>query len=161
MIVIVECIVLGLIFTLMVYFMSKNPIKTLYNYPYKIQERVKTLNQYKNQIPTQNNKIVTKLSVSIFIIIFVSLILRYINGYTTFQESFINSFIIWTIINIYDVIVLDICWFCQDKRFIFNGTEDLINEYKNYWFHIKEGIIGELIGTIICILIGLIIHFVL
>ena len=111
MIVIVECIVLGLIFTLMVYFMSKNPIKNLYNYPYKIQERVKTLNQYKNQIPTQNNKIVTKLSVSIFIIIFVSLILRYINGYTTFQESFINSFIIWTIINIYDVIVLDICWF--------------------------------------------------
>ena len=39
----IECIVLCLLFTLMVYIMSREPIKTLYNYPPKIQERVKGL----------------------------------------------------------------------------------------------------------------------
>jgi len=40
------------------YIMSREPIKTLYNYPPKIQERVKSLEEYKNKIPTKENKIV-------------------------------------------------------------------------------------------------------
>ena len=43
MIIVIEIIVLCLIFTLMVYLMSRDPIKTLYNYPLNIQERVKSL----------------------------------------------------------------------------------------------------------------------
>ena len=42
MIIVIECIVLCALFTLMVYIMSKNPIATLYNYPPKVQERVKS-----------------------------------------------------------------------------------------------------------------------
>lgn len=40
--------------------MSKDPIKTLYNYPPKIQERVKSLKEYKDKIPTTSNKILAK-----------------------------------------------------------------------------------------------------
>ena len=42
--------------------MSKNPIATLYNYPPKIQERVKSMEQYKDKIPTTQNKIWAKTS---------------------------------------------------------------------------------------------------
>lgn len=56
MILIIESVVLCLIFTIMVYIMSREPIKTLYNYPPKIQERVKTLKEYKDKIPTQEKK---------------------------------------------------------------------------------------------------------
>jgi len=161
MVVLIECLVFCILFTFMVYLMSKNPIKTIYNYPPKIQEKVKSLKEYKNMLPTQNNKIVAKLSVSIIIILLVSLVFHYINGYTEFLEAFTNSLIIWTTINIYDVIILDICWFCRSEKFIFPGTEDLKNEYRNYWFHIKEGLFGELIGAIICLIIGLIVGFVL
>lgn len=161
MIILIECIILCILFTLMVYIMSRNPIKTLYNYPPKIIERVKSLDEYKTKIPTTKNQILTKSLVSITIIILVSLILRYINGYTTFKEGFSCAMLIWTIINLYDVIILDICWFCQSKKFIFKGTEDISKEYRNYWFHIKEGFLGEIIGLIICIIIGLIINFIL
>lgn len=161
MIVVIECIVLCLIFTLMVFMMAKDPIKTLYNYPPKIQERVKSLDMYKDKIPTTGNMLFAKVGVSIFIVILVSLILKYINGYNTFNEAFINSFLIWTIVNTYDAVVMDICWFCQDKRFVFKGTEDMIDEYHNYWFHIKESLIGEVIGLVLCVIIGLVIQFIL
>ena len=161
MIVVIECIILCLIFTLMVFMMAKDPIKTLYNYPPKIQERVKSLDMYKDKIPTTGNMLFAKVGVSIFIVILVSLILKYINGYNTFNEAFINSFLIWTIVNTYDVVVMDICWFCQDKRFVFKGTEDMIDEYHNYWFHIKESLIGEVIGLVLCVIIGLVIQFIL
>ena len=160
MIIIIETIILCILFTLMVYVMSKEPIKTLYNYPPKIQERVKELEEYKDKIPTTKNMLIAKIGVSIFIIIIVSLIMRYINGYTTFIDAFKNSLLIWTIINIYDALILDCLWFCQSEKFIFKGTENMTEEYKNYWLHIKESLIGEVIGAIACILIGLIVSII-
>ena len=161
MIIVIEGIILCFIFTLMVYLMSKDPIKTLYNYPPKIQERVKSLDEYKDKIPTKKNKLTAKICASILFIIILCIVLRYINGYTTFTKSFIFGFILWTIVNLYDAIVLDIIWFCHDKRFVFNGTEDMVNEYHNYWFHIKGFFIGEILALIVCMVAGVIIHFVI
>lgn len=161
MIVLIECIVLCIVFTLMVYIMSRNPIATLYNYPPKIQERVKSMKEYQDKIPTTKNMIGAKSLVALIIVILVSFILRYVNGYTTFMEGFGYSFLIWSIVNIYDVIVMDIIWFCHSPEFVFKGTEDMVKEYRNYWYHIKQGIIGEVLGLILCLIIGTIIHFLL
>ena len=161
MVIVIESIILCTMFTIMVYIMSRKPIKTLYNYPPKIQERVKSLKEYQNQIPTQENKIVTKITASIIFLIIICVILRYINGYTTFIDSFKYGFILWTVVNLYDLIILDIIWFCHDKYFIFKGTEDMKDEYHNYWFHIKGFLIGEILALIICTLAGTIIHFIL
>ena len=161
MILVIESIILCLIFTLMIYIMSREPIKTLYNYPPKIQERIKSLDEYKDKIPTNENKVVAKVIASIIFLIIICIVLRYINGYTTFKDSFIYGLILWTIVNLYDAIVLDIIWFCHDKHFVFKGTEDMIDEYHNYLFHIKGFFIGEGLALIICSLAGLIIHFVL
>lgn len=87
MIIIIESIILCVMFTLMVYAISRNSIKTLYNYPPKIQERVKSLEEYKDKIPTQENKVTAKIIASILFLIIICLILRYVNGYTTFIES--------------------------------------------------------------------------
>ena len=161
MIIVIESIILCALFTLVVFAISREPINTLYNYPPKIQERVKSLDEYKEKIPTQENKVVAKLGASVIFLIIICLILRYINGYTTFIESFGYSFLLWTIVNLYDVLVLDIIWFCHDKYFVFKGTEDMVEEYHNYWFHIKGFFIGELLALVICGLAGVIIQFIL
>ena len=159
MILVIESIILCIIFTILVYIISRKPIETLYNYPPKIQERVNSLPEYKDKIPTEKNKILAKTTASILIIIAISLILKYINGYNTFIEGFGYGFLLWTIVNLYDVLVLDIIWFCHDKYFVFKGTEDMIDEYHNYLFHIKGFFIGELLALIICSLAALIIQY--
>ena len=161
MVILIESVILCALFTLMVYIMSREPIKTLYNYPPKIQERVRSLPEYQNLIPTQKNKLVAKIFASIIFLIILCIVLRYSNGYTTFMDSFKYGFLLWTIVNLYDALVLDIIWFCHDKHFIFKGTEDMIDEYHNYWFHIKGFFIGELLALIICTLAGVIVQFVL
>ena len=161
MILIIESIALCILFTIMVYIMSRNPIKTLYNYPPKIQERVKTLDEYKDKIPTQKNKVFAKSVASILIIAIISLILRYVNGYRTFIEGFGYGFLLWTIVNIYDAVVMDIIWFCHDPYFVFKGTEDMVDEYHNYWFHIKGSLIGEVLALVIRAIVGLVIQFIL
>ena len=161
MIILIESIILCSLFTIMVYIISRDPIKSLYNYPPKIQERVKSIEEYKDKIPTNENKIFTKVFASIIFLIIICLVLRFINGYETFKDSFINGFLLWTIVNLWDLIVLDIIWFCHDNYFVFKGTEDMISEYHNYLFHIKGFFIGEVLALIICSLAGLIIQFIL
>jgi len=157
---VIETIFLCVLFTIGVLIMAKEPIKTLYNYPPKIQERVKSLDEYKDKIPTNKNKIAAKLTASVVIIAVVSIIMRYVNGYTTFMDAFLNSFIIWTIVNFYDAFIIDCLWFCHDKKFVFKGTEDMVDEYHNYWFHIKGSLIGEIIGLIVCIIVGIIVSII-
>ena len=161
MILVIESVILCVLFTVMVYIMSRNPIKTLYNYPPKIQERVKSLEEYKDKIPMQKNKITAKLFASVLIILILSVVLRYINGYSSFAEGFGYGFLLWTIVNLYDVIVLDILWFCHDPYFVFKGTEDMIKDYHDYLFHIKGFFIGELLALMVCAVIGVIIQFAL
>ncbi len=161
MIIAIEAVILCFIFTFFVFIISRNPIKTLYNYPPKIQERVKSLEEYKDKIPTEKNKIVAKIFASIIFLSIICVVLRYINGYTTFIDSFKYGLLLWTIVNLYDVIILDIVWFCHDSYFVFEDTEDMMDEYHNYWFHIYGFVVGELLAIVICAIAGLIIHFIL
>lgn len=161
MIILIESLILCALFTLMVFIISRNPINTLYNYPPKIQERVKSLDEYKDKIPTQKNKIFSKLFAIILFVLLLSVILRFVNGYSTFLQAFGYGFLLWTIVNTYDAIVMDIIWFCHDPYFVFKGTEDMKDEYHNYWFHIKGFIIGECIALVVCGIAGIIVQFVL
>lgn len=157
MILVYESIALCLLFSIMVFFISRNPIKTLYNYPPMIQARVKSLDEYKDKIPTEKNKIAAKLTAIVIILVITCLIIKFVNGCTTLLDGFFNSLILWTVVNLFDVIVLDCIWFCHAKRFVFKGTEDMTKEYHNYWYHIKGGIIGESLGVFVCLLVGFIV----
>ncbi|MBQ2685943.1 MAG: hypothetical protein IJG03_06420 [Erysipelotrichaceae bacterium] len=161
MVLVVESLILCLAFTAMVYIMSRKPINTLYNYSPRIQERVKSLEEYRDKVPTQKNKITAKLGALVLFTIIMALLLRYVNKCTTFRYAFINGFILWTVVNLYDAIVLDIIWFCHDPYFVFKGTEDMVDDYHDYMFHIRGFFIGEALALVVCLLAALLVHFVL
>ena len=160
MIILIESVILCAVFTLIVFITSRKPIKTLYNYPPRIQERVRSLDEYKDSIPTKKNKIAVKIVACILFVVILSMILRFINGYTSFLETFGHGFLLWTIVNLWDLIVLDIIWFCHDPHFVFKGTEDMVKDYHDYWFHIKGFFIGEGLALVVCSLSGLVVNFI-
>ena len=73
-----------------------------------------------------------------------------IDGYTTFPQTFGYRFLLWTTVNLWDAIVLDIIWFCHDPHFVFKGTEDMVSDYHDYRFHIKGFFIGESLALAVC-----------
>ena len=160
MIIAIESVVLCLLFTVMVYLMSRDPIKSLYNYPPKIQERVRTLDEYRDRIPTQKNKLAAKSAASLLFVIILSLVLRYVNGCTTFAQAFGYGFLLWTVVNLWDLLVLDIIWFCHDPHFVFRGTEDMVGDYHDYGFHIRGFFIGEALALAVCAAAGLIVRWI-
>lgn len=161
MILVIESVILCLLFTVMVYLMSREPIKTIYNYPPAIQERVKSLEQYKDQIPTRKNKVVVKTTAALLFVVILSLIMKHVNGCTTFKNAFLTSFLLWSVVNLYDAVVMDIIWFCHDPHFVIEGTEDMVSDYHDYRFHMKGFLIGEVLALAVCRLVGLVVQFLL
>ena len=88
--------------------------------------------------------------------ILLGLLVRYVNGCTTFLHGCLTAYALWCVVNWFDAFVLDCIWFCQDKHFIIPGTEDMIKDYHDYWFHIKGGFIGMLLAIPAALVAGLI-----
>jgi len=87
--------------------------------------------------------------------ILLGLLVRYVNGCETFWYGALTAYALWVVVNWFDAIVLDCIWFCHDKHFVIPGTEDMVGEYHNYWFHIKGSLIGMLLGIPAAIVAGL------
>jgi hypothetical protein len=155
MILIIECIILCIIFTLIILPpLYKNPISQIVSYPTAIRKRVESLPEYQNTIKTVEQKNIVKKVIGSILMTIIFAIISYLSDGKTFLQGFINTFIIFSGVNLYDLIVLDIIIFCHSKKLIIKGTEDMIEEYKNPKHHLIGFIKGVCIGFIISIISG-------
>lgn len=153
MILLVECIILCILFTLLIIpKLYKNPLKCIMSYPYAIRKRVESLPQYRDVISTYKSKHLNTKVLFMVVCVFFMAILAWLSGATTFDKAFKHVFILFLSINIYDLVILDLWLFCHSKRVIIKGTEDMKKEYKDPIHHIKGAVVGTVIGVIIAAL---------
>lgn len=144
-----ECLVITIGFTLMIFIpLYKNPVGQIMSYPPKIRKRVESLPQYKDSIKKTEKKHLTIKISFVFIIALVLAIIAYLSGARTFAEVFKHVFIIFLVINLYDLFIMDLLIFRNVKAFRIPGTEDMDKEYKDSSHHIIGAIIGTGIGLI-------------
>lgn len=160
MIVFIQCVVCCLFLTLAILpAQYKDPINMIMSYPPKIRQRVEELPQYKGMIKQREKVHICK---KIFGLIFFVIVLSgvaYLSGCRSFSTTFIHVFILFFVVNIYDLIVLDWGIFCHSKKLRISGTEDMEKEYKDYMFHVRGACIGIGLGLVVALLSGFIIHF--
>ncbi|MCS4463704.1 hypothetical protein JTT01_03830 [Clostridium botulinum] len=87
-------------------------------------------------------------------------VVAYFSGAKSFSKAYIHVFTLFFAVNIYDTIVLDIGLFCHSKKTRIPGTEDMDKEYRSPWHHIKGAGIGTIIGAVVALLSGGMVHFI-
>ncbi|MBE6061487.1 MAG: hypothetical protein E7215_15175 [Clostridium sulfidigenes] len=159
MILFVECVISCAVFTLIILpSLYKDPIKHIMSYPKEIRDRVENLPQYKDVIKVEEKRHLSVKLIAVLIFAIILAVVAYYSGAKNFKSAYIHVFILFFVVNIYDMIVLDIGLFCHSKRTRIPGTEDMDKEYKNPWHHIRGAVIGIVIGTIVALLSGAIVH---
>lgn len=155
MILIIECIISCFLFTIiaggMTYF---SPLSMIRDYPPAIQKKVKELGLVTDEKKSFTIKYIIRkiLAIIIFGLVLAFIVYKF-NGADTFLKGFAYSYLLFCVVDWWDAIVMDCLWFCHSKKVIIPGTEGM-KEYKDYWFHIKGGLKGMLIGLLICALAG-------
>ena len=153
----VEAILLCLLFHAAVaYSLHQNPLNWISDYPPAIQKRAMEL----GLVPRDKKRftpaeLIRKFVASLLMMVLLSLLLVYVNGAETFWQGFLLSYGLYFVVDWYDAFVVDILIFCHSKQVILPGTEDMVDSYHDYWFHIRMSLVGMALGIPICLLVGL------
>lgn len=157
----VQCLVLCILFTIAILpAQYNNPLCQLASYPTKIKKRVYELPQYKEYIASVEQKNWIRKFAGVFIIAILLAVVAYASGKRTFSTAFFHGFVLFQSVNLYDLIILDITVFCNSKKLMIPGTEDMKEEYKNPMHHIKGALIGVFIGTAVALVSALLIQVI-
>ena len=157
MVFLIESLIASALFTFFVFLMSRDPVKTIFNYPPAIIERCDKLGLVDaSNKPGGVGFYVKKLTAMVVFGVLLGLLVRYVNGCTSFWSGCLTAYALWVVVNWWDAIVMDCLWFCHDKHFIIPGTEDMVKDYHDYWFHIRGALIGMLLGVPAALAAGLI-----
>jgi len=132
-----------------------DPLKQVFNYPPKIVERCLQLGLITEKQTIHSWRVIAlKTVVSLVIALAVALVVYFVNKAHCFWDAFIVSYALWNVGNWYDAIVIDCLIFCHSRRVVIPGTEDMTDEYRNYAFHLKQGLVGMLIGLVVAAAVG-------
>jgi len=162
MILFIQCLACCLIFTLVILpAQYRDPINMIMSYPPRIRQRVEELPQYKGTIKQREKAHVSKKVFGLVFFVIVLSSVAYLSGCRSFGTTFFHVFILFFVVNMYDLIVLDWGIFCHSKKLRIPGTEDMVKEYRDYMFHVRGACIGIVLGLVVALLSGCIIHFCL
>lgn len=155
MIFFIECVAACILFTIPLILLSKDPLAGIHNYPPAIIRRAKELGLIDDtQVPGSKKVILKKAAAALVITFLCALAVRYLNGAHTFWQGVAVFYGLWTVVNVYDALVIDCLWFCHSKRFRIPGTEDMEKDYLDYGFHFRCCLKGQVIGLGAALLAG-------
>ena len=151
----IESIVLCGLFTLIILpAQYRNPLSQIASYPSAIRKRVESLPEYQEILQLTVKKQVLRKILACFLIAALMAMISHLSGATTFLTAFWHTLGLFSVVNLYDVLVLDLIIFCHSQRLRIKGTEDMTEEYQNPWHHIKGGLKGICLGLVVSLLSG-------
>ena len=127
MVFLIESLIACAVFTLFVFLMSRNPIKSIFNYP----------------------------PAMIVFGVLLGLLVKYVNGCSSFWCGALTAYALWVVVNWFDALVLDCLWFCHDRHLVIPGTEDMTDACHDYWSHIRGALIGMALGIPVALMAGI------
>lgn len=149
MVLFIQCIVLCVIFTFAILPPQfKNPLSQITSYPPAIRDRVASLPQYKDMLDITKKKNIARKIIGTLIAVVALAFLAFFSGKTNFSQAFVHVFILFFVVNMYDLVIFDLIVFAHSKKVVIPGTEDMVKEYKNPIHHIKGACKGIIIGII-------------
>lgn len=138
-ILIVECLAIGIPFSLMVVIMlNKDPVNMIVNYPPEIQAEY-----YRSQgLEAKKEKLTAKNYIAkvIFMVAALAVMvgLSRLAGAHSFLDGFIAALCYSLSLFVVDTFIIDWIFFARVKRWRLPGTEHMDKEYAQKWFHVKD-----------------------
>ena len=157
----IQCIIFCALFTLVILpAQYKDPLQMIMSYPPEIIKRVESLPQYQSAIRQRKKAHISKKIGGLVFFVAALSAIAWFSGCHTFVDAFLHVFILFTAVDLFDLVVLDWGIFCHSQKLRIPGTEDMDKAYHDYGFHMRGSAIGMALGLIVALLSGGIVHLI-
>jgi len=140
---------------LMAIVLKDGAISQIHNYPKPIYDRALELGLVTEE-QVRRNRLRYKLIGAGVMIVLPLVIILGINHARTFWDGFWQAYILFNAWSWFDALVMDCAYFCHARIWVIPGTEDLVDAYHDYWFHLKYAVYGLAFIAIPAALVGVI-----
>lgn len=114
MLFIIESIIFCILFSIGILLpLAKNPVGQIMSFPVEIRRRVESLPQYKDSIKKKEKRHIWIKILGTFTFVIILAVTAFFSGATTFKEVFLYVFLLFFVVNMYDLFIMDIGIFMQ------------------------------------------------
>ena len=125
--------------------LRRDPMFWYQDFPPAVRERLRALPEYAGRIPELRRTAARKLSVALALVALLAAV-ALASGARDFAGALGWCFALWSVVNLWDALVLDTLWFCWGRGVRIPGTEDLEDAYLDVRPHWLGFLAGEAIG---------------
>ena len=145
---------LGVAVVLMALAKASGPLSQIHNYPHPIYQRALDLGLVDEDEVRRNRLRYKAIGVVVLAVVPLALVLG-VNHARTFWEGFWQAYLIFNVWSWFDALVVDCGFFCHSRFWVIPGTEDLVDAYHDYWFHLRYAVWGLAFIAVPAALVGL------
>ena len=137
---------------------TKKNMKSFYSYPDIIQEKIRTNDKLSGMIPKKSSYLASFISnyVLFTVVFFIVGLLLKIDG---FWNNLWYFLIMGIGLNLFDLLVIDMLWWCNTKRSRFKELDADAKEYKNPKKHIMAFVRGLPVFICVAVTVSLLMKF--
>ncbi|MBM6786028.1 hypothetical protein H6A33_07430 [Collinsella tanakaei] len=140
--------------------LKRDPMLWYQDFPAAVRERLKMLPEYTGRIPKLKRTVARKVVVALVLAALLAGV-ALASGARNFTGAFGWCFALWTVVNLWDALVLDTLWFSWGRGVRIPGTEDLEDAYLDVRPHWIAFLAGEAIGLAVSIIAACLVAFVI
>ena len=130
--------------------LRRDPMFWYQDFPPAVRERLRALPEYAGRIPGLRRTAARKLSAALVLAALLAGV-ALASGARDFTGAFGWCFALWTVVNLWDALVLDTLWFSWGRGVRIPGTEDLEDAYLDVRPHWIAFLAGEAIGLAVSV----------
>lgn len=158
MVLFLECVIACILFGVgIVGSVIKNPVFWLHDFAPAAQK--KFLSLHPEYTPTDKKEslltLIAKKVAACILFVLLLLLMVYLAGARDFWQGFLYCYLIWFVVNLFDLFVLDLWLLARWKKCRLPGTEDMDEAYRsNNRKHILDCFWGMVIGLVVALIVG-------
>ncbi len=133
---------------------GKDPVRGIMSFPKAIRTRMEGLPQYRDTIRQKERRHIGLKVAAVLLFVMAFVAIAWFSGNRSFLSAFLYVLGLFTVVNLWDLVVIDWGWACHSKRIRIPGTEDMDREYRDPWHHLRGFFKGCAIGLAVSLLAG-------
>lgn len=116
-------------------------LRQVYKYPPRLRERIMHM-ALVGERELGNTRGTNRAVGCMLLVVLPLVVVVWVNGVTAFWPAFVQLYIFLNAYSVFKAVVVDCLYFAHAEFWVIPGTEEMVEDYRDYWFHLRPAVMN-------------------